>query len=79
MDQPGEVANPARGWLIREINISLSAFAPENLVSGDGFGSPVPRSAVPFRVTCILMLLLIVEIKSKRSVHVLSSLFTYSM
>ena len=24
-------------------NISLSAFAPENLVSRDGFGSPVPR------------------------------------
>ena len=26
-----------------KINISLSAFAPENLVSRDGFGSPVPR------------------------------------
>ena len=25
------------------INISLSAFAPGNLVSRDGFGSPVPR------------------------------------
>ena len=25
-----------------KINISLSAFAPENLVSRDGFGSPVP-------------------------------------
>ena len=25
------------------INISLSAFVPENLVSRDGFGSPVPR------------------------------------
>ena len=25
------------------MNISLSAFAPENLVSPDGFGSPVPR------------------------------------
>ena len=24
-------------------NISLSAFAPENLISRDGFGSPVPR------------------------------------
>ena len=41
MDQPGKVANPARGQLKRE-NISLSAFAPENLVSRDGFGSPVP-------------------------------------
>ena len=26
-----------------KVNISLSAFAPENLVSRDGFGSPVPR------------------------------------
>ena len=43
MDQPGKVANPARGQLNREMNISLSAFAPENLVSRDGFGSPVPR------------------------------------
>ena len=42
MDQPGKGANPARGQLNRE-NISLSAFAPENLVSRDGFGSPVPR------------------------------------
>ena len=25
------------------MNFSLSAFAPENLVSRDGFGSPVPR------------------------------------
>ena len=24
------------------MNVSLSAFAPENLVSRDGFGSPVP-------------------------------------
>ena len=37
-----KVANPARGQLNRE-NISLSAFAPESLVSRDGFGSPVPR------------------------------------
>ena len=26
-----------------KMNISLSAFAPENLVSRDGFDSPVPR------------------------------------
>ena len=25
------------------MNISLSPFAPENLVSRDGFGSPIPR------------------------------------
>ena len=42
-NQPGKVANPARGQLNREMNISLSAFAPENLVSRDGFGSPVTR------------------------------------
>ena len=46
MDQPGKVANPARGLLNREINISLSAFAPANLVSRDGSGSsPVPRQS----------------------------------
>ena len=42
-DQPGKVTNPARGQLNRENNFSLSPFAPENLVSRDGFGSPVPR------------------------------------
>ena len=40
MDQPDKVANPARGRLNREIIFSLSAFAPVNLVSRDGFGSP---------------------------------------
>ena len=43
MDQPGKVASPARGQLTRKMNVSLSAFVPENLVSRDGFGSPVPR------------------------------------
>ena len=43
MDQPGKVVNPARGQLNRKMNIFLSAVAPENLVSGDGFVSPVPR------------------------------------
>ena len=43
-DQPGKVANPARGQLNKENKYdSLSPFAPENLVSQDGFGSPVPR------------------------------------
>ena len=41
MDQPGKVANPARGQLNRENE--HFAFAPENLVSRDGVGSPVPR------------------------------------
>ena len=46
MDQPGKVASPARrGQLNTKMEISLSAlFVPENFVSGDGFGSPVPRS-----------------------------------
>ena len=43
MNQTGKVASPARGQLNREMNISLSAFAPENLVSRDGFGRPVLR------------------------------------
>ena len=45
MDQPGKVANPARGHLNREneYGIFLSPFAPENMISRDGFGSPVPR------------------------------------
>ena len=44
MDQPGRVANPARGRLNRQrMNFSLSLIAPENLVSREGFGSPVPR------------------------------------
>ena len=43
MDQPGKVANPARGQLNRNNDISSSAFARKNLVSRDGFGSLVPR------------------------------------
>ena len=43
MDRPSKVANPARGQLNRENEYFLSAFAPENLVSRDEFGSPVPR------------------------------------
>ena len=42
-DQPGKVANPARGQLNRENNIPLSPCVPENLVSRDGFSRPVPR------------------------------------
>ena len=43
MDQPGKVANPARGQLNRENDIPLSPCVPENLVSRDGFSRPVPR------------------------------------
>ena len=44
-DQPGKVVIPTRGKLYMENEdyISLSLFAPENLVSRDEFGSPVPR------------------------------------
>ena len=43
MNQPGKVANPARGQLNRENNIPLSPCVPEKLVSRDGFSRPVPR------------------------------------
>ena len=42
MDQPGKAAKPTRGQPNREISVSLSPFAPENLVSQDVFGRPVP-------------------------------------
>ena len=47
MDQPGKRLPILHvvSW-IGEMNISLSAFAPENLVSRDGFGSPVPRTDI---------------------------------
>ena len=44
-DQPGKVASPARGQLNSEHIFALSPFAPENLVSRDGVGSPVPRQS----------------------------------
>ena len=43
MDQPGKVANLARGQLNREKSILLSPCVPENLVSRYGFSRPVPR------------------------------------
>ena len=48
MDQPGKVANPARGQLNRENSIPLSPCVPENLVSRDGFSRPVPRQPAHF-------------------------------
>ena len=35
MDQPGKVANPARGQLNRENNIPLSPCVPENYSTAD--------------------------------------------
>ena len=46
MDQPGKVANPARGQLNRENNIPLSPCVPENLVSRDGTAEPVSRDRI---------------------------------
>ena len=43
MDQPDKVANPARNQLNMENEYFPVPVAPENLVSRDGFGSPVPR------------------------------------
>ena len=36
------------------MNISLSVFAPENFVSRDGFGSPVPRQPAHFHTQAVL-------------------------
>ena len=47
MNQPGKLANPARGQLNREVNISLSPYVTENLVS----------SAVPSRVSVLISIL----------------------
>ena len=43
LDQPGKVANPARGQLNSENKYLSSPFAPDNLASRDGFSRPVLR------------------------------------
>ena len=47
MDQLGVFASPTRGHLKnikgKKMAIFLSSFAPENVVSCDRFGGPVPR------------------------------------
>ena len=49
-DQQGKVTNLARDQLNGEENdFFLSSFAPENLVSRDGFGNPVPRQPTYLR------------------------------
>ena len=51
----GKVANPARGQLNRENKYFLSAFAPENLVTRDGSGSPVPRQPAHLHVDVVVV------------------------
>ena len=47
INRVNKAANPARGQLNRgRMNISLSPLVPVNLVSRDGFGSPVSRQPV---------------------------------
>ena len=43
MDQPGNVANPARGQLNRENEYSPVPVVPEHSVARDGFSRSVPR------------------------------------
>ena len=48
MDQPGKVANPARGQLNRENwHFPVHVRACE-MISREGFGSPVPRQPAHF-------------------------------
>ena len=49
MDQPGKVANPARGQLNRKDNIPLSPWVPENLVSRDG-SRPASACSSPYNI-----------------------------
>ena len=51
MDQPGKVANPARGQLNRENEYFPVPFVPENLVSRE------TGSAVPSRVSLLISIL----------------------
>ena len=71
MDQPGKVANPARGQLKRKINIFLSAFAPENLVSRGGFGSPVPRQPAHLHTQLNLVLTYGIPPEFRGGVHLI--------
>ena len=54
MDQPGKVANPARGQLNRKNIFSLSAFAPDNLVSGSAVSSRVSLLISILRLNLVL-------------------------
>ena len=68
--------NPARTWSADQgkMNVSLSAFAPENLVSRDGIGSLVPRQPVYLYTTqaefgaCQLLVVVVVDSHIQRIV-----------
>ena len=74
-DRPGNVANTARDQLNRENGYSLSPFAPENLVSREGFGSPVPRY-MPILSACPLQTN---SGRGKREAHISWSMVTCKM
>ena len=61
MDQPGKVANPARGQLNRGNEIPLSPYVPENVVSRNGFSRPVPRQPAHFSILRLNLVLLLTE------------------
>ena len=73
MDQPGKVANPGRGQLNRESEYSLSAFVPENLVSRDGFGSPVRVSLLISILRLTLVLTYGIRPEFRGGVHLFNS------
>ena len=54
-----------------KIHISLSAFAPENLVSRDGFGSPVPRQPAHLILRLNLVLTYGIPPEFRGSVHLI--------
>ena len=64
MDQPDKVANLARGQLYRGKKNPCTPFAPENLVSRDGFGRPIPRhtaySFSPPRLSLLVLVLVLI-------------------
>ena len=55
MDQPGKVANSARGQLNREND--YSPYVRENLVSRDGFSRPAPRQPAHLHILRLNLLL----------------------
>ena len=74
MDQPGKVANRARGQLNREMNISMSPFASQRIWSHET-GSPVPSCVSLLISISILWLNLVLtynilpDFHGRRGVH----------